>query len=350
MRWLEDFHRVPANSLAPYLYTLPREKAVTHAFRVASGLDSMVLGEPQILGQLKQAVRMAESAGSLGLVLNRLFQRTFAVAKDVRSQTDIGSASISMAAAAVKLAERIFPSLGDQRLLLIGAGEMIELAANHFVARKPRSVTVANRTLERGQSLADRLGADAILLNELPERLPQFDIIVTCTASMLPILGKGLLERVIKARRHAPVFIVDLAVPRDVEPEAAALDDLFLYSIDDLAAIVKDNLQIRRESVALAESMIAEQAAHFLRWLDGRNVVPTITALSGHVDDLREVELERARRMLASGMPPDRVLDALARGLTNKFLHGPLAALNTAGEAERAELIALFQRVYRLRD
>jgi len=348
--WLESVHGLPSDTLRPHLYSLGQDQSVPHAFRVASGLDSMVLGEPQILGQLKQAVRMAESAGSLGLVLNRLFQRTFAVAKDVRSQTDIGSASISMAAAAVKLAERIFPSLGDQRLLLIGAGEMIELAANHFVARKPRSVTVANRTLERGQSLADRLGADAILLNELPERLPQFDIIVTCTASMLPILGKGLLERVIKARRHAPVFIVDLAVPRDVEPEAAALDDLFLYSIDDLAAIVKDNLQIRRESVALAESMIAEQAAHFLRWLDGRNVVPTITALSGHVDDLREVELERARRMLANGMPPDRVLDALARGLTNKFLHGPLAALNTAGEAERAELIALFQRVYRLRD
>jgi glutamyl-tRNA reductase len=323
---------------------------VPHAFRVASGLDSMVLGEPQILGQLKQAVRMAESAGSLGLVLNRLFQRTFAVAKDVRSQTDIGSASISMAAAAVKLAERIFPSLGDQRLLLIGAGEMIELAANHFVARKPRSVTVANRTLERGQSLADRLGADAILLNELPERLPQFDIIVTCTASMLPILGKGLLERVIKARRHAPVFIVDLAVPRDVEPEAAALDDLFLYSIDDLAAIVKDNLQIRRDAVVQAEQMIAGQTAHFLHWLRGRSVVPTIAALSSHHDALRSAELERAQRMLAAGTPPADVLDALARALTNKLLHPSLSALNAAGEAERAELIELFSRIYGFSD
>jgi len=323
---------------------------VPHAFRVASGLDSMVLGEPQILGQMKQAVRTAESAGSLGLVLNRLFQRTFAVAKDVRSQTDIGSASISMAAAAVKLAERIFPSVADQRLLLIGAGEMIELAANHFVARKPKSVTVANRTIERGQSLAARLGAEAILLNELPERLPQFDIIVTCTASMLPILGKGLLERVIKARRHAPVLIVDLGVPRDVEPEAAALDDLFLYSVDDLAEIVKDNLQIRREAVVQAEAMIAEQANHFLRWLSGRTVVPTIAALSSHHEALRNRELERARRMLASGASPDEVLEALARSLTSKFLHPPLAALNAAGDAERAELIALFQRVYKLED
>src|SRR4051812_8315873 len=189
--WLEDFHRVPKSSLAPYVYTLPQEKTVQHAFRVASGLDSMVLGEPQILGQMKQAVKTAEAAGSLGFVLNRLFQRTFAVAKDVRTQTDIGSASVSMAAAAVKLAERIFPSLTDQRLLLVGAGEMIELAATHFAARKPRSITVANRTLERGHQLAHRFGAEAITLTELNERLPQFDVIVTCTASTLPIIGKG---------------------------------------------------------------------------------------------------------------------------------------------------------------
>ncbi len=349
-QWLTEAHGLPGDALAPHLYTLPDDKAVSHAFRVASGLDSMVLGEPQILGQMKQAVRSAESAGSLGLVLNRLFQRTFAVAKDVRTQTDIGSASISMAAAAVKLAERIFPSLSDQHLLLIGAGEMIELAATHFAARKPASITVANRTLERGRTLADRFGATAITLNEVPERLPQFDIIVTCTASTLPILGKGLIERVVKQRRHAPVFIVDLAVPRDVEPEAGLLDDVFLYSVDDLVAIVRDNLQVRREAVVQAEAMIAEQTDHFLRWLDGRAVVPTISALHGHHDELRQTELDRARRMLASGTAPDEVLEALARGITSKLLHGPLAALNQAGDAERAELIALFQRIYKLPD
>ena len=348
--WLAGFHNLPAQALSPYVYTLPRDKAVAHAFRVASGLDSMVLGEPQILGQMKQAVRSAESAGSLGLVLNRLFQRTFAVAKDVRSQTDIGSASISMAAAAVKLAERIFPSISEQRLLLIGAGEMIELAATHFAAKSPKSVTVANRTLERGSQLADRFGADAIMLNELPERLHEFDIVVSCTASTLPILGKGMLERVVKQRRHAPVFIVDLAVPRDVEPEAAELDDVFLYSIDDLSAIVKDNLQIRRESVVHAEQMIVDQAGHFLRWLEGRSVVPTIAALHRHHDALRTGELDRARKMLAAGTAPEQVLDALARGLTNKFLHAPLSALSAAGEAERAELIAVLQRIYHLEE
>ncbi len=346
--WLAGFHNLAPQAISPYVYTLNKEKVVTHAFRVASGLDSMVLGEPQILGQMKQAVRTAESAGSLGLVLGRLFQRTFAVAKDVRTNTDIGSASISMAAASVKLAERIFPSIAGQRLLLIGAGEMIELAATHFCAKSPKSVTVANRTLERGRQLADRFGADAITLNELPDRLREFDIIVTCTASTLPILGKGILERVIRQRKHAPIFIVDLAVPRDVEPEAGELDDVFLYTVDDLAAIVKDNLQIRREAVVQAEQMIADQTGHFLRWLEGRNVVPTIAALHEHHDHLRSTELDRARKMLAGGTAPDKVLEALARAITNKLLHGPLAALNSAGEAERAEMIAVLQRVYHL--
>ena len=350
VQWLEDFHRVPKDALAPYLYTLPREKAVTHAFRVASGLDSMVLGEPQILGQMKQAVRHAESAGALGLVLNRLFQRTFAVAKDVRTRTDIGTASISMAAASVKLAERLFPSISEQRLLLIGAGEMIELTATHFAAKKPKSITIANRTMERGRQLAERFGANAIMLNEMPERLHQYDIIVTCTASSLPILGKGLLERVVKARRHAPVFIVDLAVPRDVEPEAAALDDVFLYTVDDLSNIVKGNLQVRQEAVVEAEQMIATQAESFLHWLEGRTVVPTIQALHGHHDQLRAAELEKARRLLMSGTAPEQVIELRARGLTNKFLHAPTQALNQAGEAERAEIVALFQRIYQIPD
>jgi glutamyl-tRNA reductase len=348
MDWLEGFHRLPKASLAPYLYTLPQDKAVLHAFRVASGLDSMLLGEPQILGQMKQAVKTAEAAGSLGLVLNRLFQRTFAVAKDVRTHTDIGSASISMAAAAVRLAERIFPSLADERVLLIGAGQMIELAATHFAARKPKSITVANRTLERGAQLASRFGADAITLNGLPERLAEFDIIVTSTASSLPILGKGMLERAIKARQHAPMFIVDLAVPRDVEPEAAELDDVFLYSIDDLANIVKDNLTIRGDSVREAEVLIAEQAQGFLRWLDGRTVVPTIAALQCHHDQLRIAELTRARRLLAGGAPAEQVLEQLARGLTNKFLHAPTEALRQAGTAERGELLSLLHHIYQL--
>ncbi len=348
--WLTTYHQLPRASLDPYLYTLPQEAAVQHAFRVASGLDSMVLGEPQILGQMKQAVRSAEAAGSMGLVLTKLFQRTFAVAKEVRSQTDIGAASISMAAAAVRLAERIYPSLAEQHLLLVGAGEMIELTATHFAARHPKSVTVANRTLERGAALAARFGAAAITLNELPEQLPRFDIIVSCTASSLPILGKGLLERVIKARRHEPMFIVDLAVPRDVEPEVAELDDVFLYTVDDLANVVKDNLQVRQGAVAEAEEIIRLQSEQFLQWLGSRAVVPTIRALHEHAEAMRTQELERARRLLASGTSPEEVLEQFSRGLTNKFLHAPTRTLNEAGEAERAELLTLFQRMYELPD
>ncbi|HKW80381.1 MAG TPA: glutamyl-tRNA reductase [Casimicrobiaceae bacterium] len=349
-RWLGDFHHLSAGALEPHLYTLPQDRAVQHAFRVASGLDSMVLGEPQILGQMKQAVRSAEAAGSLGLVLNRLFQRTFAVAKDVRSNTEIGTASISMAAAAVKLAERIYPSLADRHLLLIGAGEMIDLAAAHFAAKGPKSITVANRTLERGAQLAARFGASAITLNELPMQLGRFDIVVTSTASSLPILGKGLIERAIKWRRHAPMFIVDLAVPRDVEAEVAEFDDVFLFTIDDLANIVKDNLQIRVDALARAEAMIAEQAQGFLRWLEGRSVVPTLAALQEHHEGLRAAELERAKKLLAAGAPPSEVIEQLARGLTNKFLHAPARALTSAGEAERAELLALLHHVYKLPD
>jgi glutamyl-tRNA reductase len=268
----------------------------------------------------------------------------------VRTNTDIGSASISMAAAAVKLAERIYPSLADQHLLLIGAGEMIDLAATHFAARNPKSITVANRTLERGEQLAARFGATAITLNELPERLAQFDMIVTSTASSLPILGKGLLERAIKSRRHTPMFIVDLAVPRDVEPEVAELDDIFLYSVDDLANIVKDNLQIRVDALTQAEAMIAEQAQSFLRWLDGRSVIPTLTALQGHHEGLRAAEVERARKLLAGGTTPEQVIEQLARGLTNKFLHAPAQALTRAGDAERAQLLAMLHHIYQLPD
>ncbi len=346
--WLEGFHGLEHSSLASYVYTLPREKTVPHAFRVASGLGSMVLGEPQILGQVKQAVRSAEAAGSLGLVLDRLFERTLEVAHDVRAQTDIGSTAVSMAAASVKLAERIFPSISSQRVLLVGAGEMIELAAQHFMARHPKSVTVANRTLERGRSLASRIGASEITLNELPDRLRDFDIVITCTASSLPLVGKGMLERVVKQRKHAPIFLVDLGVPRDVEAEAADLDDVFLYSLDDLVVIVRENQHIRHDAVQQAEQMIADQASTFLRWLDGRSIVPTIEALSGHHDTVRTAELERARAMLASGAAPEAVLEALAHGLMHRLLNPPLTALNAAGDAERAELVAALQRVYGL--
>jgi glutamyl-tRNA reductase len=327
-QWLAQYHRFGAADLQPYLYTLPNEQAVRHAFRVASGLDSMVLGEPQILGQMKDAARAAESAGTLGSVLHLLFQRSFAVAKEVRSTTSIGAASVSMAAAAVKLAARIFPSLKDQSVLFIGAGEMIELAATHFAAQAPARMTVANRTLERAQRLASRFNARALELRSLAEHLHEHDIVVSCTASSLPILGKGLVERALRARRRRPMFMVDLAVPRDIEPEAGELDDVFLYTLDDLAGIVSTNLDSRRSALEQAEAIIDSQVGQFMHWMRLREGVPLIRALREDADAARRRELEQALKALARGEDPAKVVEALSQTLTNKLMHGPTQALS----------------------
>jgi glutamyl-tRNA reductase len=255
-----------------------------------------------------------------------------------------------MAAASVKLARRIFPTLEETHLLLIGAGEMIELAATHFAAASPRSITVANRTLSRGEELAARFGASAITLADLPDQLARFDIIITSTASSLPILGKGLLERAAKARKHRPVFIVDLAVPRDVEPEARELDDIFLYSVDDLSALVRDNLKLRQGAVEEAEAIILEQSSSFVQWLESRTVVPTLKAMREQGEAIRNAELERAKRLLANGSDPAEVLEQMSRALSNKFLHAPSQALNQAAAADRAEMLALYQRIYNFPD
>ncbi len=347
-QWLARYHRFEPDGLSSYLYTLAREQAVRHVFRVASGLDSMVLGEPQILGQLKEAARAAESAGTLGTLLHKLFQRSFAVAKEVRSTTQLGTASVSMAAAAVRLAARIFPRLSDQRVLFIGAGEMIELCATHFAAQSPARMAVANRTLERAEKLARRFNARPIELRSLAEQLHEYDIVVSCTASSLPILGKGLVERALRARRRRPIFMVDLAVPRDIEPEAAELDDVFLYTLDDLGQIVSANLDSRRSAVAQAEAIIDSQVGQFMHWMRSRQNVPLIRALRSRADEARREELERALKALARGEEPRQVLDALSQGLVNKLLHAPTRALNdTAGEERRA-LAELLARLYRL--
>src|SRR5687767_11417990 len=330
--WLAQYHRLPPGALAPFLYTHPDDRAVRHAFRVAAGLDSMVLGEPQILGQMKEAARAAESAGTLGTVLHQLFQRSFAVAKEVRSNTRIGAASVSMAAASVKLAARIFPSLKDQKVLFIGAGEMIDLCATHFAAQAPARMTVANRTLERASRLARRINAEAIELKTLGEQLAEHDIVVSCTASSLPILGKGLVERALRARRHRPMFMVDLAVPRDIEQEVAELDDVFLYTVDDLAQIVTENRDARRSAVEQAEVIIDAQVGQFMRWMQGRSRVPAIRALREQAEDLRRQEVDRALRLLARGEPAERVVETLSQGLTNKLLHAPTEALKKPEE------------------
>jgi glutamyl-tRNA reductase len=348
LEWLADYHAMDSAELKPHVYTFPQGDAVRHAFRVAAGLDSMVLGEPQILGQMKDAVRAAQAAGTLGTLLSKLFQRSFAVAKEVRSNTAIGANVVSMAAAAVRLAERIFPDIAEQRVLFIGAGEMVELSATHFAGRHPRSITFANRTLERAEHLAQRFSGRALLLREMPEHLHDFDIIVSCTASSLPILGKGTMERAVRQRRHRPVFMVDLAVPRDIEPEVGELDDIFLYTIDDLADLVREGMDARQSAVAQAEAIIESQVGNFLHWMRARDAVPLIRQLRESAEEVRRHEVERAARLLARGEDPRAVLEALSHGLTNKLLHAPTTALNQSEEGEEG-LRELVARLYHLR-
>ena len=278
--WLAEQGGVTGSHLESHTYVREHHDAARHAFRVASGLDSMVLGEPQILGQLKEAVRQADAAGTLGTTLHQLFQRSFSVAKEVRSSTEIGSHSISMAAASVRLAAQLFEDLGQVHVLFVGAGEMIELVATHFAARAPKSMAIANRTLERGEKLAARFGAQTLRLADLPSRLHEFDVVVSCTASSLPIIGLGAVDRALKARRHRPMFMVDLAVPRDIEPEVAQVDDVYIYTVDDLSALVQTAGERRQAAVQQAEVIIDAGVQSFAHWLDQRAAVPLIQALN----------------------------------------------------------------------
>lgn len=353
--WLSQYHHLEKDAIAPYIYTLPNDEAVKHAFRVASGLDSMVLGEPQILGQFKQSVKIAQDAGTLGTLLHKLFQRTFEVAKEVRTNTDIGANSISMAAAAVKLAQRIFGDISEQKVLFIGAGEMIELCADHFAAQKPKSMTIANRTIERGSNLAQKITlqgiqSHAILLNDLPAHFADFDIVVTSTASQLPIIGLGMVETAIKTRRHRPIFMVDLAVPRDIEHEVAELDDVFLYTVDDLSQVVSDGIENRQLAAVEAETIVANRVENFMQWFKKRDAVPTIKALRDQVEAMRKAEIEKALKQLQKGENAERTLEALSIALTNKFLHAPSHALNQSHGEEHAKLEDTLKQLYQIKN
>ena len=348
--WLAKAGDVSPAALHEHTYVLQNDQAARHAFRVASGLDSMVLGEAQILGQMKNAVRAAEDAGALGTTLNQLFQRSFAVAKEVRTSTDIGAHSISMAAAAVRLAGNLFEDLRQIKVLFVGAGEMIELAATHFAARQPQAIAIANRTLERGEKLATRFSAEVMRLADLPERLHEFDAVVSCTASTLPIIGLGAVERALKKRRHRPIFMVDLAVPRDIEPEVKALQDVYLYTVDDLAQVVQTGQASRQAAVAQAEAIIDAGVQSFMHWIDQRDpaggVVPLIQQLNAQADEWRALELARARKRLAKGDDVEAVLEALSRGLTQKMLHGAMAELRAADPAHREQATQAVERLF----
>ena len=350
IEWFCRYHRLNRSDIRTYLYEHPDQDAVKHAFRVAAGLDSMILGEPQILGQMKEAFAQAHKAGATGKILNRLFQQTFTVAKQVRTDTAIGASAVSVASAAVRLAKQIFNKLSEQTVLLIGAGDTIELCARHLKEQGVGHMIVANRTVERAQQVADQFGAEAISLAEMPLRLSDADIVISSTASQLPILGKGAVERALKTRKHRPMFMVDIAVPRDIEAEVAELDDVYLYTVDDLKEVVQGNMGSRREAAREAEKIIDTHVLDFMRWVKSLDAVPTIRALREAALAVRETELKRARRQLAQGEDPQQVIEQLARALTNKFTHAPTDALKKADHDGNATLLKAARQLFDLAD
>lgn len=339
VNWLSEYHHLDGGALRPFIYEFSDIEAVRHAIRVASGLDSLVIGEPQILGQLKTAYSAAAEQGTLGKMLRRLFQHAFAVAKHVRTDTAIGSNAVSVAFAAVTLARQIFGDIGQQRALLIGAGETIELVARHLRGAGIRDITVANRTPERAEALAREFEARAITLSGIGQVLHEADIVISSTASPIPILGKGAVERAIRQRRHKPMFMVDLAVPRDIESEVGKLNDIYLYTVDDLQEVVAQNLASRHEAATEAESIIDVQTEHFMGWLRAQDAVELIRGYRDRAEQARQDVLAKARRQLAHGRPPEEVLEFLAETLTNKLTHEPTTSLHRAARDGRTELI-----------
>ncbi|MGD2081994.1 MAG: glutamyl-tRNA reductase [Chromatiales bacterium] len=338
-RWFGEFHGLSPDQFEPYLYTRHDAEAVRHLLRVASGLDSMVLGEPQILGQVKAAYQSASEAETAQKLLSRLFQHCFAVAKQVRTDTAIGHSPVSVAFAAVSLARQIFSDLSTQTALLIGAGETIELAARHLHQHGIGRLVVANRTVERAHHLAAQFDGYAIALTEIPSHLAETDIVISSTASPLPVLGKGTVESALKKRKHRPIFMVDIAVPRDIEPEVSELDDVYLYAVDDLEEVIKENLRSRQEAAEQAEEIIELQTKDFMGWVRSLDAVGVIQSYRSRAERLRDEVLERSTRMLNSGKPPEEVLQYLAHTLTNKLLHSPSARIRQAGYDGESDLL-----------
>ncbi|NQZ20547.1 MAG: glutamyl-tRNA reductase [Colwellia sp.] len=349
VRWLEQYHNVPASTITPSLYWHTDQQAVNHMMRVACGLDSLVLGEPQILGQMKQAYSQAKAAGSMSLVMDRLFQRTFGVAKQVRTETEIGASAVSVAFASVNLAKHIFASLEKVKVLLVGAGETIELVAKHLYENKVGKITVANRTIARAEAMAGAIGADVITLAQIPEKMADADIVISSTGSTLPIIGKGMVEHALGKRKHRPIFMVDLAVPRDVEEQVGELEDVFLYTVDDLQGIIAKNLANRRKEAIQAEAIVSTQSDVFMSWLRGLNTQDTVIDYRKQCLESRDQLLEKALLQLQGNKSPEAILAELATKLTNKFMHAPTSAIQSAAQGGELDKLVYLRDIYNIK-
>ncbi len=348
LEWFREFHKLSRSEVEPYFYAHPERDAVKHILRVASGLDSLVLGEPQILGQMKQAYSTANHAGTVGHMLNKLFQHTFLVAKQVRTDTAIGASAVSVAFAAVSLSKQIFSDLGEHTALLIGAGETIELVARHLHESGIEKIIVANRTVEKAHNLAKEFGGYAIALSEIPDHLHEADIVISSTASQLPILGKGAVEEALRRRKHRPMFMVDIAVPRDIETQVGDLDDVYLYTVDDLQDIIQEGLRSRQEAAQQAEEIIDTQVTHFMGWIRSLDAVDTIRSYRSMCETTRDDAADIALKQLRNGRNPEDVVNELARQLTNRLMHAPCDQMKQAGYDGRSEMLDLARELFKL--
>ncbi len=347
--WLSQFHGIDGDRFLPYLYSHFDKDAVHHLLRVACGLDSLVLGEPQILGQVKQAFQSATTAGTIQKLLGKLFQHTFSVAKQIRTDTAIGNSPVSVAFAAVSLARQIFSDLSKQTALLIGAGETIELAARHLHQHGVGRIIVANRTIERAHNLAAQFDGFAIPLTEVAHHLAEADIVIASTASPLPVLGKGAVESALKQRKHRPIFMVDIAVPRDIEAEVGELNDIYLYTVDDLEEVIDENRRSRQEAAAQAEEIVELNVDEFLAWIRSLDAVELINDYRTQAEQIRDEVLKKALQQIKKGKPPEEVLNFLARTLTNKLLHTPSSQLRQAGSDGQTELLEAANTLFQLK-
>ncbi|BDX01953.1 MAG: glutamyl-tRNA reductase [Marinomonas sp.] len=329
--WLGEYHGIALLELQQYCYTHSDDDSVRHVMRVASGLDSLILGEPQILGQVKSAYAVSQEGSCIGPELESLFQRTFSVAKRVRTDTAIGENPVSIAFAAVSLAQRIFADIRNSTALLIGAGQTIELVARHLKENGIKRIIVANRTLARAETLANELNAEAIMLGEIGDYLSQADIVISSTASQLPIIGKGMVERATSKRRHSPMLLIDIAVPRDIEPEVDEVNDAYLYTVDDLHSVIEENVRARQDAAKAAEQMIEEGVDAYRRVVESRKVSDLIVSFRQSAEAVKNTELEKALKSLEMGQSPEQVVSKLAHGLMNKLIHAPTRYLRDAG-------------------
>lgn len=345
LAWLGQFHHVDASQLAEYIYYHQDVDACKHLMRVACGLDSLVLGEPQILGQMKQAFANARNSATISSLFERLFQHTFSVAKQVRTDTEIGANAVSVAFAAVNLAKRIFGSLHQAKVLLIGAGETIELVARHLLEQGVEQITVANRTVARAEALAEQFNGDVVTLSQVPEKIADADIVISSTASTLPIIGKGMVENALKKRRYSPIFLVDLAVPRDIEGQVGDIEDAYLYTVDDLQVIVGDNIASRAKAAEQAESIVERQAESFSEFLRSLNSVDIIRQYRSECDAIKNELLEKAKKQCAGGKSPEKAMEELAHKLTNRLMHWPTHSLKTAAKTGEIEQLHLIKNV-----